>query len=229
MPLTQPKPVLKEIPVVKIRRQGETQARASIDEEQIMRMTEQLKRRKAGRPHDDDREIPPIDAFFDGKGYWIGDGNQRTEAHSRAKVAYIRAWVHQGGKLDAFVFNIQANRVHAGKQWETADGRHAAETLLKSEEATSRYSSREIAEMCGISRSTVDRLRGEMTRAHLEHAPDSTRPKPDWNPPKRTAAQELATMNPAEQLAFRKAAEEMVDCPVCKGFGKVVKAKVVGK
>lgn len=227
------KPALKELLVAKLRRQGETQARASINETQIMHMTELLKRRKAKRPHDDDRDIPPIDVFFDGKDYWIGDGNQRTEAHARAAVAYIQAWVRPGTKLDAFVWNIKTNIEHRGKQWDTADGKHAATALLKSEEATAVYSSRDIAKLCGISYATVERVRKGMSEAaHLTRIADN-QPAPQqepWQPPKKGPMEMLKGMTPGQQLEFRRAAEAMVvcgtcngtrECPTCQGFGKV--------
>lgn len=93
-------------------------------------------------------ELPPIDVFFDGSDYYIGDGWHRAFAWLDAKIANIPVIMHNGGQRDALLFAAGANKTH-GLNRTNADKRRAVEIMLRDAE-WAEWSNVRIAEHCGV-------------------------------------------------------------------------------
>jgi hypothetical protein len=104
--------------------------------------------------------FPPVDVFYDGTYYWLADGWHRWDAAVAAGLKTIEAIVHHGGKRDAILFAVGANRAH-GLHRTSEDKRKAVDLLLKDEEWVT-WSDSVIAEKCGVSQPFVSKLRNEL-------------------------------------------------------------------
>lgn len=142
---------MKLIELEKIRTDGGTQMRVSINNDVVLEYRDQW---KAGV------EFAPIDVFYDGAEYWVADGFHRFYGAREAKRKDIPANVRQGTVRDAILFACGANSKH-GMRRTNADKRHAVKTLLQDEE-WSKWSSRVIAEKCGVSNPFVTEVRNQV-------------------------------------------------------------------
>lgn len=106
-------------------------------------------------------EFPPIVVFFDGEGYWPGDGFHRLEAAKRAERDTILADVREGGKREAVLFAVGANANH-GLRRTAADKRRSVLAMLRDPE-WSKWSDREIGKRCAVDHKTVAKVRAELT------------------------------------------------------------------
>jgi len=97
------------------------------------------------------KKFPPVDLYFDGQSYWVGDGFHRIKSRLEANLRSnkIEAIVHQGSKRDAILHSVGANSNH-GLRRTNEDKRHAVEILLRDEE-WSQWSNREIARKADVS------------------------------------------------------------------------------
>jgi hypothetical protein len=102
-------------------------------------------------------EFPPIVVFFDGKNYWLADGNTRFEAARHLKLDEIRAIVYQGTKRDAILYSAGANATHGARRT-IADKKRSILKLLSDTEWCL-WSDSQIAEVCKVSKSTVSKYR----------------------------------------------------------------------
>lgn len=121
-----------------------TQMRAKVDDDVVDTYAD-LWRNK--------HEFPPLDVFYDGTTYVLGDGFHRLYGAKQAKRSSVPCRVHKGGIREAVLFACSANSEH-GLHRSRADKRLAVTTMLDDEEWCKR-SQAWIAEMCNVSRSFV--------------------------------------------------------------------------
>lgn len=138
----------------KIRMDGGTQPRTSIDEATVADYADVY---AAIGEYD---AMPAVDVMFDGTAYWLWDGFHRCLAATRAGRTDIDADVRNGTQRDAILASVSANARH-GLRRSNADKRKAARMLLEDAE-WSKWSSRAIAERTGTSHTFVDNLREEL-------------------------------------------------------------------
>ncbi len=100
---------------------------------------------------DKDDKFPPVDLYFDGQTYWVGDGFHRIQSRLEANVRgnKIEAIIHSGDRRDAILHSVGANSKH-GLRRTNEDKRHAVEILLRDPE-WSQWSNREIARQADVS------------------------------------------------------------------------------
>lgn len=139
-----------EIPVLRVRTNGATQARATLDNAVVREYAEAL---QGGAV------FPPIVVFYDGEDHWLADGFHRLKAHARIGATTISATVKSGTVRDARLYAVGANVDH-GLRRTNADKRRAVETLLRDEE-WSGWTDVAIAEKAGVHPDTVGRIRAE--------------------------------------------------------------------
>jgi hypothetical protein len=116
-------------------------------------------------------EMPPVIVFFDGSDHWLADGFYRRASYLRFLEAHpltaapraLLASVRRGTRRDAVLYAVSANARH-GLRRTDADKRRAVETLLR-DEVWSKWSNREIARQCGVSKGFVGDVREELTGA----------------------------------------------------------------
>jgi len=108
------------------------------------------------------KKFPPVDLYFDGQSYWVGDGFHRIKSRLEANLRSnkIEAIVHQGGKRDAFLHSVGANSQH-GVRCTNEDKRHAV-TLLLQDDEWSQWSNCEIARKACVSECLVRSVRKEI-------------------------------------------------------------------
>jgi len=128
-------------------------------------------------------EFPPVDVFAE-KGseqYILADGFHRLFAHVHAEIDEIEVTLHEGNLHDALMFALGANVEH-GLRRSNADKINAVELALKDPQI-SRLSQQEIADICRVSRETVNRVG---RRGALTDPPDNSnveKKKPEDNKP----------------------------------------------
>ncbi|MCG5477476.1 MAG: hypothetical protein KK478_00155 [Ensifer alkalisoli] len=106
-------------------------------------------------------EFPPVILFFDGEGYWPGDGFHRIEAGRKLNRETIDADVREGGKREAMLLAVGANANH-GLRRTSADKRRSVLAMLRDPE-WSKWSDREIGKRCAVDHKTVAKVRAELT------------------------------------------------------------------
>lgn len=196
-----------------IRVDGGTQLRAALNEDTIERYTDAVD------------SLPPVDVFYDGSEYWLGDGFHRLEAHRRAGHVEVACTVHPGQRRDAVLFAAGANAEHdsAGLARTNADKRRAVEALFGDEE-WSTWSDVAISKQAGVPRRTVCKYRAVWNSASGKESgtgPDSTPPagsrkvdaggrtyppKPDGSAPAPGARRKRSEPDDAQPIGKREAA-----------------------
>lgn len=151
-----------QLPLYKIRIDGGTQPRESIDDATVADYAEQL---KAGVT------FPAAVVFHDGTNYWLADGFHRRAAHAAAGIDEMPVDLRQGKQRDAVLYSVGANADH-GIRRTNADKRRAVMRLLDDAE-WSKWSDREIARRCGVSHQFVTNLRPSLSTVDSEK-PDRT-------------------------------------------------------
>jgi len=136
-----------------------TQARAGMNEATIRKYAQQM--------NDElwqwEREPLPI-LFWDGEGFYPGDGHHRVMAAAIAEGnPNIYCEITEGTARDAQFFSCGANRFH-GLPRTNADKRKQVELLLQDEE-WQKMSDRAIAEHCGVSAPFAGKVRAELEAA----------------------------------------------------------------
>lgn len=135
--------------------------------------------------------LPPIDVFFDGADYYIGDGWHRIHAWKEAGVSMISAIMHNGGQREALLFAAGANKTHGLKRT-NADKRRAVEIMLQDVE-WSEWSNVKIGEHCGVSDELVRKLREQVPTVGTSEASDDEDGEEE-------AAEETAPAKPATRV-----------------------------
>ena len=107
-------------------------------------------------------KFPPVELYYDGSTYWIGDGFHRIKSRLKANIRSnkIEAIVHSGSKRDAILHSVGANAKH-GLRRTNEDKRHAVEILLRDEE-WSKWSNREIARKASVTEFLVRSIRKDI-------------------------------------------------------------------
>jgi uncharacterized ParB-like nuclease family protein len=90
----------KEIPLDKIRIDGETQSRVKLDETVVTEYADALR---------DGADLPPVEVCHDGSDYWLFDGFHRLLAHQDAGLGVVACLVRKGTKADAQWLSYGAN------------------------------------------------------------------------------------------------------------------------
>lgn len=106
-------------------------------------------------------ELKPIDVFFDGNRYLVGDGFHRGHAHAVIAKRSVRVDIKEGGQREAILHSIAANQKHSAIRWTNADKRRSVTTLLADSEWRKRGSGW-IADQCNVSDRYVRKLKNEM-------------------------------------------------------------------
>jgi ParB-like chromosome segregation protein Spo0J len=132
-----------------IRTDAGTQSRARIDEATAADYAEAM---VAGD------KFPPVVVFQNNGEFILADGFHRVRAAKMAKLEKIAAEVYKGGVTDALKYSLASNHAH-GLRRTNEDKRHAISVALK--EFTG-WSDGAIAELCGVSQSTVSSLRRQL-------------------------------------------------------------------
>jgi hypothetical protein len=132
----------------------DTQSRIAMNEEQIERYVEDLKRGDV---------FPPIQVFTDGSKNYVTDGFHRTEAHRRAGRETIMAMVQAGGFDEATWDSYGANRTN-GLQRTRSDIARATQNALKHKNAA-KLSDQQIAKHIGVDPKTVAKYRAQLVAA----------------------------------------------------------------
>ena len=153
---------MKSIPIARIRRDRDVQARAGLNPATVSEYAEAL---QSGAT------LPPVDVFHDGEIHWLADGFHRVAAAEQAGLTEVEADVRQGGRRDAILHACGANATH-GLRRTNADKRRAVETLLRDEEWR-RWSDRRIAETCGVSNNFVGDVRRELSSNDSSDEPET--------------------------------------------------------
>lgn len=119
--------------------------------------------------------LPPLTVFHDGKTFWLADGFHRHSAAKSIGREQVLCVVKEGTKRDAILFACGANSTH-GLRRSNGDKRRAVECLLKDKE-WSQWSDRRIADVAGVSHTTVATLRNsiEDQLANFASSNDSAR------------------------------------------------------
>lgn len=103
------------------------------------------------------QQFPAVDVFRE-KGsarVILADGFHRLYAAVNAGLSDIDCKIHDGGMHEALMFALSANRAH-GLRRTNGDKINAVKMALK-DPAISQLSQGEIADLCGVSRATVNR------------------------------------------------------------------------
>ncbi len=139
-----PEKRILELLLSKVQIDGGTQTRARTCQETVDDYTEALKANCT---------FPPIMVFHDGETYWLADGFHRRLAHLQAKRRTILAEIRAGTLRDAILFAVGANSLH-GLRRSNDDKRHAVRLLLSDDE-WGQWSTKAIADQCGVSQALV--------------------------------------------------------------------------
>lgn len=134
----------KTMQIDQIQHTGDTQIRVQLD---------YLAVEDYARAMQEGSIFPPIDVFFDGSVYWLGDGFHRIESATRLDLDTIEAKIHQGGRREAILFAIDKNQRY-GVRLTTRDKQRIVKLFLN-DEVWVELSDREIARRCGVSHQTV--------------------------------------------------------------------------
>jgi uncharacterized ParB-like nuclease family protein/FtsZ-binding cell division protein ZapB len=144
---------VETIEIKKIRTDAGTQSRVEISEELVQEYYEVI---------EDEGDMPPIVVFFDGLTYYLADGFHRIMAYQRATREYIEAQVKGGTLRDAIKYSLSANSKH-GLRRTNADRRRSVTTALDDLE-WGELPAREIARMCDVSHTFVNKIVKERTQ-----------------------------------------------------------------
>lgn len=133
--------------------------------------------------------MPPVIVFAENESerYILADGFHRLLAHVEAELDDILVDVHEGGMHEALEYALGANRAH-GLRRTNADKINAVTMALKDPEFSQR-TQQEIADLCGVSRETVNRTSMRATIAPDDVTKSQPRPangedhRPTLQPP----------------------------------------------
>jgi hypothetical protein len=135
-----------------IRRDGETQARVTMDQAVV---NEYAALMKMGV------EFPPVRVWFDGNTYWLSDGFQRSTAAQIVGAEAISAIILQGSLEDAQWDSYAANSSHGLRR--TRSDVEAVTIRCLKHSKSSQLSNWEIARHLNISEPTIRRWRARVS------------------------------------------------------------------
>lgn len=148
-----------EVAISLIRTDGETQMRAKLNQETIDTYAEKMR---------EGVSFPPVELYYDGDQYWIGDGFHRIAAHRLAHgdSRPVNANVRAGGRRKAILHAVGANDDH-GLPRTNADKRRAVLNLLTDDE-WAKWSDGAIAQACKVTQPFVSKVRRELSQNGFE-------------------------------------------------------------
>ena len=138
----------KRLSLDKIERDHDVQPRVATDTSVVADYAERI---EAGD------KFPPVDVFFDGEKHWLSVGFHRAAAHKKAGRKQIDCIVHQGTKDDAKWHALQSNKSH-GLHRSNEDKVRAVKMAFEHPKGKD-LSSRQIAELVGVSPTMVEKYR----------------------------------------------------------------------
>lgn len=142
---------VKRITLSRLRLDGDTQPRTSIDTGLVDEYSE---------GYLSGVNFPPIDVFFDGVDYWIADGFHRWHAAQKANLNAIECCIHKGTVEDAKWFSYAANQTHGSRRSSSDKAKAVKAALLHPNGA--KMSDTQIAEYLGVDQKTVWKYRQVM-------------------------------------------------------------------
>jgi hypothetical protein len=148
----------------KIRTDGGTQVREEITTHIVWEYAELMR---------EGAHFPPVVVYFDGKDYWLADGFHRCQAAKSAGIEQIEADVIQGTRRDAILHSVGANADHGLRR--SHSDKHRAVMMLLNDEEWRKWSTREIAKRCSVSKSFVADLRKSLSATDSEERTYTTR------------------------------------------------------
>lgn len=175
------------IALSKIRLDGGTQPRATINTDVVSEYAERI---EAGD------EFPAPEVFFDGADYWLADGFHRYHGYAKCNRKKIECSIRKGTVREAILFAVGANG-HHGLRRTNADKRKAVETLLKDTE-WAQYSDRKVAEICCVGHEMVGDARRQLADSASSTAKrigKDGKARPSTQPPRPEAATTSATVS----------------------------------
>jgi len=131
-----------------IRIDGDTQVRASLDQDVVQQYSEHML---------DGDAFPPVIVFWDGSNYWLADGFHRYFATKNNNIEDISAEVNEGTLEQAQLFAYSANS-RRGLSITDEDNRSIITKMLK-HPVWSEWTNAEIARHVGVSKMTVGRVK----------------------------------------------------------------------
>jgi ParB-like chromosome segregation protein Spo0J len=162
---------------------GYTPRQSRLDEQHVKSLVEVIDR------------VPPI--IVDQRTMVVIDGLHRTEAARRAGREEVSAVLFAGSETEALALAIKANVGH-GKALTLEERRGAADTLLR---RTPERSDRWVAEVCGLSHTTVARVREAVRdKAPLVRTGRDGRSRPIDNHPGQVDVAKVLTDDPGSSL-----------------------------
>lgn len=144
-------PRAKTIRLDKIRLDGDTQSRVSLDDDVIKEYTDLIK---------DGHQFPPLDVVFDGSDYWMYDGFHRRWGAIKAGKKEFKCRVIEGTREDARWLSYGANLDH-GLPRNNEDKAKAVLAALKHPKGAKLSDSR-IAQHVGVGQPMVSRYRKQL-------------------------------------------------------------------
>lgn len=147
-----------KIELTKLRLDGDTQPRVSLNEETVQDYAEAVM---------NGAQFPPVSVFHDGSSYWLADGFHRYFAHKRAGLTEIEADVQNGTLRDALLHSIGSNASHGLRR--TNEDKRRAVLILLNDPEWSEWSDMEISRRACVSNATVHRVKKSL---QLEQKPE---------------------------------------------------------
>jgi hypothetical protein len=145
-------PEEKTILLAKVQIDRSTQARVRRNPDWVQSLLEVLEQGKDF--------AAPVEVYYDGFVYWIGDGFHRLDAYQKEGRLKIKALVREGTHREAMIHAAGANDTH-GMPRSRKDIRRAISLLLDDEEIA-RWSDRTIAGLAHCSDKTVAAVKAEL-------------------------------------------------------------------
>lgn len=163
-----PKPARLQRPTIeldKLKTDGGTQPRESLDQEVIEEYVSRMKLDEAtGFVLDPEgQKWPELVIFFDGKEHWLADGFHRYSAALEAGLTSFQARIEEGTLREAVRFSLGVNATH-GKRRTNADKRRAVERALVDDEWRL-WTDARVAQLCKVTAGLVSRVREELERS----------------------------------------------------------------
>jgi len=143
-----PIPTYRLVPISSINFDESTVVRANYNKRTILEMAAERKRGV---------KFPPIDLF--GDEHVMADGRYRTFSAQKNGDEFIVAVVHPGGLREAIEFALGSNHTY-GVRRSNRDKRRYAEVGIKQHPD---WSSRKIAELCGVGDDLVNEVRKQLS------------------------------------------------------------------
>ena len=153
-----------ELPLETLRRDGETQSRASLSCQVISDYTQLMS---------EGLEFPPVRACFDGSSYWLTDGFHRVTAAERLGHPKIRVDVFHGSINDARWDSYHVNAQHGLRR--TPEDLMLVAKRAVLHERSAHLSNRELARHLQVSEKTIRRVRQTVSAAHAADKRIATR------------------------------------------------------